>query len=95
FQLEVQANGDGTARILKTRVNWSIGGLSLVINDDRGDQEFLRKVQGKNEFVPITITFASQNTYQGRGQVVDELSFSSESSTADVTLTGEGELTKQ
>ena len=39
FENEVQANGDGTARLIKTRVPLSLDGLTIEIDDDRGDQE--------------------------------------------------------
>ena len=42
FENEVQANGDGTARLIKTRVPLSLDGLTIEIDDDRGDQEFLQ-----------------------------------------------------
>ena len=41
FENEVLANGNGTARLIKTRVPLSIDGLTLEVDDDRGDQEYL------------------------------------------------------
>lgn len=95
MQVEVQANGDGGARKILTRVPWSISGLSLQINDDRGDQEFLMDIAKDPDFVPVTITFASGVTFQGKGTVSEEVEFSSESATAEVTLTGPGKLEQQ
>lgn len=95
WQNEVQANGDGSARIAKTRVPWVLGGITVQIDDDRDDQGFLKEVADSNDFVPITITFASGTTYQGKGTVSEELEFSSEAATADLTLSGPGELTPQ
>jgi hypothetical protein len=95
FETEVQANGDGTARKILTRVPWQIDGLQLEIDDDRGDQEFLQAVANEKDFVAVAITFASGITYQGRGTITAELQFSSQNATAGVTLMGPGEMTKQ
>lgn len=95
FTNEVQANGDGSARIVKTRVPWAISGIGLQIDDDRGDHEFLMEIANGKEFVPMTITFASQVTYMGKGMISEEIEFSSETATAEVTLSGPGELTQQ
>lgn len=95
FENEVQANGDGTARIVKTRVPWMIDGLSLEIDEDRADQEFLQEIADGRDFVAITITFASGITFQGRGTVSGEIQASSQSATAPITLSGPGELSQQ
>ena len=95
FENEVQANGNGTARIVKTRVPWSIDGLTVQIDDDKGDQEFLQEVANGNGFVPIAITFASGLVYQADGTVTGEISAGSQNATASITLGGPGEMTKQ
>lgn len=95
FENEVQANGDGGARLIKTRVPLSIDGLTLEINDDRGDQEFIQDLSNRNDFFPISITYVSGNTYQGRAQITGESQVSSQNSTGAVSLMGPGVLTKQ
>ena len=100
FENEVQMNGDGTARIVKTRVAWSIGGLTLSINDNRGDQEFLQEIADGVEadddgFYTVSATFASGATYQGRGTIVDANEWASQNTTTGVALSGPGNLTKQ
>lgn len=95
FTVEVPSNGDGSARIVKTRKPWALGGVVVEINDDRADQEFLQEIQNGNEFVPITITFASGTTYQARGTLVEELEMSTQSATATIALQGPGEMTQQ
>ena len=95
FEAELQANGDGTARKILTRVPWSIDGLTLVVDDDRGDHEFLQEIIARKEYVAIVATYASGASYQGSGTVSGELSTSSQNATAAVTLSGPGELTKQ
>lgn len=95
FENEVQANGNGTARMIKTRVPLSLDGLTVECDDARGDHEFLQALSNRNDFFPIAITYASGRTYQGRAQIVGELQASSTNATAAVSLMGPGELTLQ
>jgi len=102
FENEVKPNGNGTVRIIKTRVAWMIGGVKLAIDDARGDQEFLQDVaDGKNTSadadgnVAIVVNFASGFSYQGKGTITGELQGSSQDATGEVTLTGPGKLTQQ
>ena len=95
FENEVQANGDGTARLIKTRVPLSLEGLTLEIDDDRADQEFLQELTNLNDFFPIVISYPSGIDYQGSAQIVGEATASSQNATAAVSLMGPGILTKQ
>lgn len=95
WENEVQANGDGTARLIKTRVPLSIDGLTIETSDDRGDQEYLQDLSNGNDFFPIAITYASGATYQGSAQLVGETQTSSQSAMTAVSLMGPGILTKQ
>ncbi len=95
WENEIQANGNGTARIIKTRTPVSIDGLALDTDDDRGDQEYLQELSNRNDFFPIAITFASGNTYQGSAQISGDLQASSQSAMTAVNLMGPGTLTKQ
>lgn len=95
FENEVQANGNGTARIIKTRVPLSIDGLTLTVDDSRGDHEFLQELSNALDYFPISITYASGITYGGSAIITGELSASSQNATAAVSLMGPGELTKQ
>lgn len=95
FENEVRANGDGTARIIKTRVPLSLDGLTLVVDDSRGDHEFLQGLADRSDFWPLAITYASGVTYGGTGQIVSEMQFSSQASTAQLSLSGPGKLTRQ
>jgi len=95
FENEVQANGNGTARLIKTRVPLSIDGLTLEVDDGRGDHEFLQELSNRNDFFPVAITYASGSTYQGSAQITGELQASSQNATAAVSLMGPGRLTRQ
>ena len=95
FENEVQANGDGTARIIKTRVPLSLDGITVSIDDDLGDQEFLQDLANGNDFFTLLITYASGASYQGSAQLVGEIPASSQNATQAVSLMGPGILTKQ
>lgn len=95
FENEVLSNGDGTARLIKTRVPLSLDGLTVEIDDDRGDQEFLQGLADRNDYFPIAITYPSGAVYQGAAQLVGENPASSQSATAVVSLMGPGVLSKQ
>jgi len=95
YENEVQANGDGSARLIKTRVPFMVDGLALSIDDSRGDQEYLQDLSNRKDFFPITATYASGAVWQGTGQIQGELQFSSQNATASLSLSGTGELTAQ
>lgn len=95
FENEVQANGDGSARLIKTRVPLSIDGLTVETDDSRGDHEFIQELSDRNDYFPIAITYASGITYQGTAQITGETQLSSQNATAAVSLMGPGKLTKQ
>jgi hypothetical protein len=95
FENELQANGDGTARQVKTRVPWMIDGLQLSLDDARADHEFLQEIADGQSFIPITVTFASGTTYQGRGTITGELQGASQNATGAVSLSGPGKLEQQ
>ena len=95
FENEVLANGDGTARLIKTRVPLSIAGINVEIDDARGDQEFLQDLADLNDFFALAITYASGLTYQGQAQLTGEFTASSQNATAVINLSGPGQLTRQ
>lgn len=95
FENEIQPNGNETARIVKTRVAWSLDGLVVEVDDSRGDHEFLQALANTNDFFTVAVTYASGETYQGTGQIVGEMQASSQAATAAVSLMGIGVLTKQ
>lgn len=95
FENDVQANGDGSTRTIKTRVPWSLEGSTINIDDDNGDQEFLQQLADSNTDFPVAITFVSGVVYQGTGQITGELTYSNANSTATIGLMGSQQLTKQ
>lgn len=95
FENEVMANGDGSARIIKTRVPLDLSGVVVQIDDTRGDAEYLQDLMNMTDFFVFDITYASGEVYQGRGQLTGESPTSSQSTTAPVNLMGPGRLERQ
>ena len=95
FVNDVQANGNGSGRLIKTNTPWKIDGLALDIDDDNGDDEYIQDLIDNAGFFPISITYASGAIYQGAGTVVDESDTSSQNTTRAVSLKGTRKLTKQ
>ena len=95
FENETQANGDGTARLIKTRTPWSMDGLTLEIDDSRGDHEFIQELADRPDYFPVSVTYASGETYQGTGQISGEFQANSQNTSGAVSLMGPGKLTKQ
>lgn len=95
FENEVQANGNGTARLIKTRMPFLLDGLTIDTNDDRGDHEYLQDLADRTDFFPFVITYASGLAYQGTCQIVSEIQRSSQNATTPVSLSGPGKLTRQ
>ena len=95
FENEVSMNGDGTGRLVKSRVSWSADGLTVSCDDFNEDHEFLQSLADRNDFFAITVGYASGAIFQGTGQITGEIAFSSKQSTATVALQGTGTLTKQ
>jgi hypothetical protein len=95
FTTEIEANGDGSARKVKTRRPWKVDGLTIEIDDSRGDQEALQAISDGDEDVAISVTYANNVTYSGKGTVTGEFASTSKNATAPVTLSGSGTLRKQ
>lgn len=92
---EVEANGDGSGRLIKTKVPWQVDGLTLTIDDGRGDHEYLQALADRSEFFPITVAYPSGEILQGTGQITGEFQVGSQAATGAVTLKGPGNLTRQ
>tara|TARA_R110002153_G_C13332612_1_gene498610 strand:- start:29037 stop:29420 length:384 start_codon:yes stop_codon:yes gene_type:complete len=95
WENEVQANGNPTARLIKTRVPLSLDGVTINVDDSRGDHEYAQELANRKDFFTIAITYASGLTYQATAQLVGEMSASSQSATMPISLMGPGVLTKQ
>ncbi len=95
FENEVNPNGNGTARIIKTRVAAALSGIVVECDDSRGDNEFLQGISDGNDFVATAITYASGIVYQGDAIIVGELQYSSQNATCGFDMGAQGNFTQQ
>lgn len=95
FENQVVPNGDGSVRVIKTRVPFRLDGLVVSIDDNAGDQEYLQELADSLELFPVTITLANGNTYQGTAQITGEIQTSTMNTTATIVLEGSAKLTVQ
>jgi len=95
FENEQQPNGDGTARNIKSRVPWSLSGLVVGTDDNRGDHEFLQSVADGNDNVAVNVTYADGSVYQGTGGITGELAQTNQNQASAFDMMGPGKLTKQ
>src|SRR5690606_27888498 len=68
-QNEVQANGNGSVRVVKTQTPWSISGLTVSIDTVMGDLEFLQDIANAPGLVPVVVTMANGTSYAGNGTI--------------------------
>lgn len=95
FTNDVESNGNGTARIIKTRVPFKIDGLALNIDDNNGDHEYLQDKVDSNAFFTLAVTYVSGAVYQGVAQLTGDLQVSSQKTTASVSFMGPAALVQQ
>lgn len=95
FQNEIQSNGDGTHRTIKTRVPWSVDSIALSIDPDRADLEFLQEVADSKEDIVFNLTLVSNVTYQATGQITGEIKMSTQNTTAPISMMGGGKAEQQ
>jgi hypothetical protein len=94
-KVTVAANGNGTARALGEVEPWSLSGIDVAIDHDKGDAEFLQANADAMVFVNCTIEYIDGTVYQGKGLVADDHDFSTAKATTGLTLMGEDKLTPQ
>jgi len=95
WENEVEANGDGSARLKKIRVPPGITGLVLSTDQGRGDSEFLQELQDRKGFFPASVTLTAGDIWQGVMQIVDETAYKTQASTTPVAVMGSGKMSRQ
>lgn len=95
---EIQMNGDGTYRAIQTRMPGMVGAVSLSIDRNKADLEFLQQRANdpgpEGNGYPFSIELVDGNVYQGRAVITGEVQMSTQNTTAPITFTG-SELTLQ
>lgn len=95
FSNEVQSNGDGSARLIKTRKPMMFDSLVLEVDDTREDQEFIQDLANAKDFFPATVTYASGAVYEGQAQITGDIQTASQAQTMTINLSGPFSATVQ
>ncbi|MDR2516415.1 MAG: pectinacetylesterase family protein [Spirochaetaceae bacterium] len=92
FKNEVKFNGDGSKRLIRSRVNGSIKNLNVQVTHENRDLEFMRDQQSKADFFDISITYCDGTVYAGSMQFVDDITEDTQQGTAGISLEGDLEM---
>ena len=91
---EVKVDGAGNPYASSSRVPSGLSDLDILVDDDRGDQEFLQDIANRAAFGNVTVTFNSGAIYGGLMTISGEIKFDVKESKCSISLMG-GKLTKQ
>jgi hypothetical protein len=92
FKNEVKFNGDGSKRIIRSRVNGSIKNLNAQITHKNKDLECLRDKQSTSDFFDVSLTYCDGTIYAGSMQFVDDITEDTQQGTAGISLEGDLEM---
>jgi len=87
---EVQMNGNGTARVIKTAKPGMLEAVTVAIDRDAQDQEFLQSVCDGTDLVDVSITYVDGNVYYSQQIITGDLKSSSANATAEIAFSGKG-----
>jgi len=88
FSNEIQMNGNGTPRIIKTRKPGMLESVTVAIDKDKQDLEFLQSISDGSDLVDLSITFADGNIYYGSVIITGDIKGSSKNATAEIQFSG-------
>ncbi len=94
FENEVLANGDGTGRVKRMRVMWSVKSGKLAVSFADGDPALIQELADRGTQFPIVIKLADDSKLNGVGTIIGEVVMSSAESTATLELSGSGTLSQ-
>jgi hypothetical protein len=92
---EVKSNGNGTARIIQTRGPWSMSGLQIELDPDRGDHAWLQDKIDSGAWIKTGITLVDSTVLQGSGQITGDFEGSTQNATGNLSMQGRGRLETQ
>lgn len=85
---EVKPNGDGSQRLVKSVRVGRVNTLPLVIDNDRGDMEFLQDAMNENGMIPFAATEVDGAVWDGSGQIVEDPEKDTKEGTMEVSYAG-------
>lgn len=88
YSTETKITGNGRGVNTQTRKTAGIKGLSVSVDADNEDLEFLQDIQDSGLFVPVNLTLISGHTYSGSLSINGDLAFSSSDGKVEMDLLG-------
>ena len=88
FTNETKVAGDGSMRLLKSRIPGTLEGSNIVYDPTNGDDDFLVEARDSKEFLNYSGTEVDGTIWTGRVQITGDLKFSAKNKTVPITLTG-------
>jgi hypothetical protein len=92
FKNEVKFNGDGSKRMIRSRVPGSISDLNVQVTHQNKDLEYMRDKQSTSDFFDVSLTLTDGTTYAGSMQFVDEIEEDTQQGTVSISLEGDLEM---
>lgn len=95
YENDVDPNGDGSGRILKTRTMPMLGGIVTECDESRDDHQYMQDIANSNNYAIVAITYADGTVYEGSAIVTGELQHNSDKATLSYDMKGQGVFDKQ
>lgn len=88
YMSEIKPNGDDTFRNVMSRKVGRVNSLPIVIDDARGDREFIKDRMDAPEFDDFVVTLVDGTIIQGSGKIVEDPETSSKEGTMEINING-------
>ncbi|MDD2778240.1 MAG: hypothetical protein PHS93_07960 [Candidatus Omnitrophica bacterium] len=88
FTNEVKPNGDGSYRLVKSRKPAKSDKIPIVLDDSRGDHEFIQERMDSADFFPVDFTKVTGVVMSGNMQITGDPAESTKESTMEITFMG-------
>lgn len=86
---EVKSNGQpGESRIVKSRRSGKVSAIPIIIDNTRGDMEFLQTVMNSPDFVSFFATEVDGTVWEGNVMITESPEASSKEGTMEISVMG-------
>ena len=85
---EVKPNGDGSNRVIQSRIPGKLVGTNLCFNPENGDDDFLNELRDSGAFFDYSGTANDGSVWSGSVQITSELVFDFKEGTVPVDFAG-------
>jgi hypothetical protein len=88
FSNELKSNGDGTARVIKSRIPASVSDLNAQSDPNKDDLEYIQEKRNEHTLFDFSLTLVDGTVYAGAMQITDEVEYDSKEGTAGLNFAG-------